>query len=149
MTQEPSHSSSFSVPRVGVNVMVVKDGKVLLGKRKGAHGEGEYASPGGSLEMMESFAACATRETLEECGIRIKNVRFQFCANSLHFDPRHYVCIGMIADWESGDPVNLEPDKCESWDWYDLDALPEPLFIYCRMAITSYREGIRCMDSDI
>lgn len=34
-------------PKVGVGVMVWKDGKVLLGKRKRAHGAGEYASPGG------------------------------------------------------------------------------------------------------
>jgi len=28
-------------PKVGVGVIVIKDGKVLLGKRKGAHGAGE------------------------------------------------------------------------------------------------------------
>jgi ADP-ribose pyrophosphatase YjhB (NUDIX family) len=33
------------VPRVGIGVIVLKDGKVLLGKRKGAHGAGEFASP--------------------------------------------------------------------------------------------------------
>jgi 8-oxo-dGTP diphosphatase len=68
-------------PKVGVGVMIVKNGFVLLGKRKGAHGEGEYAFPGGHLEYMESFAQCAQRETREECGIEIENIRFQFVAN--------------------------------------------------------------------
>ena len=37
-------------PRVGIGVMIFKDGKVLLGKRKASHGEGEWASPGGHLD---------------------------------------------------------------------------------------------------
>lgn len=28
-------------PKVGIGVMILKNGKVLLGKRKGSHGEGE------------------------------------------------------------------------------------------------------------
>ncbi|MBI2121642.1 MAG: hypothetical protein HYT98_00825 [Candidatus Sungbacteria bacterium] len=31
----------------GVGVMILKDGTILLGKRKGSHGEGEFALPGG------------------------------------------------------------------------------------------------------
>lgn len=138
----------YSVPRVGVGVMIFKDGKILLGKRKGAHGEGEYAFPGGHLELMESYADCAHRELAEECGVRVKNIRFQFTANSHHFKPRHYVHIGLVADWESGEPTVLEPDKCESWDWYDLDTLPEPMFIYCKLAIEAHRTNARCFDSD-
>ncbi len=49
-------------PRVGIGVMVMKDGKVLLGKRKGSHGAGEYAWPGGHMEYMESFEDVAKRE---------------------------------------------------------------------------------------
>lgn len=138
----------YSVPRVGIDVLIFKDGKVLLGKRKGAHGAGEYSFPGGSLEMMESYAECATRETMEECGIKINNIRFNFTANSFHFNPRHYICIGLIADWESGEPVVMEPDKCESWNWYALDALPEPMFIYCKLAVQAHQTGVTCFDSN-
>jgi 8-oxo-dGTP diphosphatase len=49
-------------PRVGVGVIVVKNGLVLIGKRKGSHGEGQWAWPGGHLEYMESFLDCAKRE---------------------------------------------------------------------------------------
>ena len=68
-------------PKIGVGVIVIKENKVLLGKRKGSHGEGEYAFPGGHLEYMETIEDCARRETLEETGIKIKNIRFQFLAN--------------------------------------------------------------------
>ena len=128
-------------PKVGIGVMIVREGKVLLGKRKGSHGQGEYSFPGGHLEYMESIEGCAERETLEECGIRIRNVRFQFLSNVTKYAPKHYVHIGMLADWESGEPAVLEKDRCESWDWYPLDSLPQPIFEMCRQGIESYRNG--------
>lgn len=63
-------------PKVGIGVLVFKKGKALLAKRKGSHGRGEYAFPGGHLEFGESIEECAKRECREEAGIEIKNVRF-------------------------------------------------------------------------
>ncbi len=115
-------------PRVGVGVMVFKDGKVLIGKRKSEHGNGEWAWPGGHLEHLESIEQCARRETREETGIEIKNVRFLRLLNMTQYAPKHYVDIGLIADWESGEPQVLEPEIVEKWEWRSLDDLPEPLF---------------------
>lgn len=126
-------------PKVGIGVMILKDGKVLLHKRKGSHGDGEYAFPGGHLEYMESFEDCAKRETREECGIEIDNIRFQFTANVRKYAPKHYVHIGLIADWKSGEPQILEPEKCESWNWYDLNNLPKPMFEFCVLAVESFK----------
>ena len=64
-----------------VGVMIFKDGKVLLGKRKGSHGSGEYSFPGGHLEFGESFEECVIRETLEETSVKIKNIKFQCLSN--------------------------------------------------------------------
>ena len=128
-------------PKVGVGIMILKDGKVLLGKRKGSHGEGEFAFPGGHLEYMESFADCAKREIMEECGIEVKNIRFQFLANVTKYIPKHYVHIGLLADWKSGEPKVLEPDKSESWSWYNITHLPSPIFEMCQLAIDSYKNG--------
>ncbi len=127
-------------PKVAIGVMIMKGGKVLLGKRKGSHGEGEYAFPGGHLEYMESFAECAKRETKEECGIEIDNIKFQFLANLTKYASKHYAHINILADWESGEPKVLEPEKCESWDWYDIDDLPQPLFAVIQLAIDVYKD---------
>jgi len=110
--------------KVGVGVMIFKDGKILMGKRKNAHGAGEYAFTGGHLEYMESFNKCAERETLEEAGIKIKNIKFLCLSNETTYPPRHAILIGLIADWESGEPKVMEPNKRESWEWYSLDNLP-------------------------
>lgn len=132
--------------KVGVGVMIFKDGKVLLSKRKGSHGSGEYAFPGGHLEYMESFEDCARRETKEECGIKIQNIQFSFLANVDKYPPAHYVHIGLQADWKSGKPKILEPEKSESWGWYDLDNLPTPLFEMCKLSIKNYLMKINYYD---
>ncbi len=134
-------------PKVGIGVMIFKDGKVLFGKRKGSHGAGEWAFPGGHLEYMEGFEECATRETREECGIEIENIRFEYLANIKKYAPKHYVHIGLIADWKNGEPQNLEPEKCERWEWFSLDKLPSPMFYACELAIESYKKGINYQDS--
>lgn len=128
-------------PKVGVGVMILKDGKVLLGQRKNTHGVGEYANTGGHVEHLESLVETAKRETREEAGIEIKNVRFLCLINLKEYAPKHYIDIGMIADWESGEPQVLEPDKRESWAWYDLDDLPQPMFASSPLYIQAYKTG--------
>lgn len=129
----------FKNPRVGVGVMVVKDGKVLIGKRKSSHGEGEYAWPGGHLEHLESIEECARREVREEAGIEIKNIKFLRLMNITTYAPKHYIDIAMTAEWDSGEPEVLEPHKLESWEWRDMNDLPEPLFT----PLPTYFEAIK------
>lgn len=63
-------------PLIGVAVIVINNGKVLLGKRKNSHGDGTWAFPGGHLELNESIEQCAHREIFEETGIGIKNLKY-------------------------------------------------------------------------
>ena len=62
-------NTSEKKPRVGVACVVQKEGKVLLGQRKGAHAVGCWGFPGGHLEFVESVESCAKRELLEETGL--------------------------------------------------------------------------------
>ena len=128
-------------PKVGIGVMVMKDGKILLGFRIGSHGENQYAWPGGHMEYMESFEGTAKREVKEETGMEIDNVRFLRLYNLKEYDPKHYVDIGLVADWKSGEPEIMEPNKCEGWDWYDMDDLPSPLFATIPSFIEAYKTG--------
>lgn len=128
-------------PKVGVGVFILKDGKVLLGKRKGAFAAGVYGGTGGHMEYMESFEECAKRETREEAGIEIENIRFLCLSNFKTYAPKHYVDVGLVADWKSGEPQNLEPNKRENWHWYNLDELPEPLIEIEKKYIEAYKTG--------
>lgn len=117
-------------PKIGVNVFLVKDGKVLMGKRIGKVGYGTWGLPGGHLEMGESLAFCAKRELLEETGIKAQEVEFLHLINGPREDDHsHYVHINFLAkNWE-GKPEVTEPDKFEAWEWFDMNKLPDNIFV--------------------
>ena len=128
-------------PKVGIGLLIVRGNSVLLGKRKGSHGAGEFGGPGGHLEGTESFENCIMRELDEEVGgkLKISGLRFLCVTNLTKYLPKHYVDIGMIAEWKSGEPIVGEGEKLESWGWYDLDKLPDPLFGCVENYIEAYR----------
>lgn len=116
---------------VGVGLLIIRSNTVLLGKRIGtAHGHGEYAGVGGNLELGETFEECALRECAEEAGtdLVVSRPRFLCLTNIRRYANLQYVDIGMLAFWVSGEPINTEPEKVESWDWHHFDRLPAPLF---------------------
>lgn len=131
-----------------VGVMVIKDNKVLLGKRKGSHGNGEYSFTGGHLEFQESFKDCAERETLEESGVKIKNIKYLCTANYCRHDNRQDILIGLSADWDSNDPVTYPEEKIGEWGWYSLDNLPSPIFYPTAIMIDSYKNGKNLYDME-
>lgn len=112
-----------SEPRVGIGVMVEKDGKFLLGKRIGSHGTG-WSFPGGHLEFNESWEGCSIRETKEETGIEIKNPKFLIATNDLfEHAGRHYITIFLRVEWAKGEPKVMEKDRFEKWEWLRWDEI--------------------------
>lgn len=135
----PSYRPAPAV-KVGVGIMVVRGNEVLLGRRKGSHGAGEYAWPGGHLEYGETIEECIAREISEETGITVRPVRPVSLSNVLKYD-RHYIDIQYLVEYVEGTPETREPDKVEGWGWYSLDALPEPLFEFARRGLEGYKAG--------
>jgi 8-oxo-dGTP diphosphatase len=118
------------VPRVGVAALVRHEGKILLGKRRGSHGAGMWAAPGGHLEYGESLEDGVRREVLEETGLAVENVRFGAITNDVfEREGRHYLTVFMICDYAGGELRTMEPHKCEEWRWFGWDALPCPIFL--------------------
>lgn len=117
-------------PKVGVGVFIKKDGKYLVGKRKNAHGAGCWSLPGGHLEGGESFESCCERETLEETGITIFNIKPLTFTNDIFSEVnKHYVTLFFKAEYLSGEVQLMEPDKCEGWEWLALNDIPKPMFL--------------------
>ncbi|HSB74589.1 MAG TPA: NUDIX hydrolase [Terriglobales bacterium] len=116
-------------PGVGVGVIIVREGRVLMGRRKGSHGHGSWSFPGGHLEFGESVEDCARREVLEETGVKIGTTRPGPYTNDIfESEHKHYVTVYVVADHHAGEAHLLEPGKCERWDWFEWGALPQPLF---------------------
>jgi 8-oxo-dGTP diphosphatase len=118
---------------VGVGVLLrcdAKPGMVLLGRRLGSHGAGLYALPGGHLEYGESCEDVAVREVKEETNLDLDRSGIAI----VHWDQsidleggHHYVtafCAAEVPALQVEQLENLEPDKCEGWDWVAWDNLP-------------------------
>jgi 8-oxo-dGTP diphosphatase len=117
-------------PKVGVGVIIVKDNKVLLQKRKNAHGEESWSFPGGHLEFNESFVDCAKRETMEEVGLQILDAKFVTTTNDFfENEGKHYITVFMMAIDFQGEAKILEPDKTEQLSWFSRENFPSPLFL--------------------
>ena len=117
-------------PLIGVAVIVIKDNRVLLGKRKNSHGADTWAFPGGHLEFNESIEDCAAREVWEETGLRVKNLRLGPFTNDIFAaESKHYVTLFVIADHVSGQPKVKEPQKCSQWKWSQWPPKLHPLFL--------------------
>lgn len=132
-------------PQIGIGVFVVRDGKFLMGHRKGSHGANTWSIPGGHMEFSESFEDTAKREVMEETGMAIKNVRFGAVTNDIFKDDnKHYVTIWVLSDWAANEPLVIEPDKFIDQKWIDVNDIPEPLFLpWYELLGSEFMPGIR------
>lgn len=142
MTHE---EGTVAVVKAGIGVILVKDRKVLIGKRRGSHGEGLWAFPGGHIDPDDpTIQAAAEREVLEETGIVCKVFKIDDHRDDvfttydiLSEDGRkRYLTSYLIAYYVSGgtflphesdfEPQRLqplEPEKCEEWRFVGLGDL--------------------------
>lgn len=125
-------------PKVGTGVWVRKNGKILLGFRTWKHAPNTWAPPGGKLELYEDPSECARRETKEETGLDIQNVKFITMTNDVYREVgQHYVTLHFAADWRAGEASLCEPEKFSEWRWFGWNELPEPLLLSARNFINS------------
>lgn len=134
---------SSSRVNVGVACFIWKDGKFLMGQRKGAHGTGTWSVPGGWQEHGESWADAAKREVLEETGIVVDDIQF-VSATDNYFEEEdvHSVTVWLNGTWVSGEPQILEPDKFVGQQWCNFQSLPAPLFEPCWKNLRAQRPDL-------
>jgi len=115
-------------PKVGVCLCLSRGDKILLHKRNGGHSHGSWAFAGGHLEFGETFEEGVLRELEEEAGqIQTTTPELWTVANTIFGDDKHYVVVFMKAQWVYGEAQVMEPSKCQCWDWFAWDNLPDPI----------------------
>lgn len=138
--------SPIERPKVGIGVIVCRDGKILIGERTANHGSDTFMIPGGHLEFGESFEETARREVEEETGLKDIEIRgVVSLANDIAYD-KHYVTIGVLAESKEGEPYTAEPEKCQNWQWLDPKDVPENLFLPSKKVIQNWLRGTMYSD---
>ena len=125
---------------IGVATAIVRDGKLLLGRRIAPYGNGLWQTPGGKPDRGETLAAAAIRETFEETGLRVSEPRE--IARQFDDFPEigyRYETVFFAVRCDEGEPINAEPDKCQGWSWHPLDALPPDRFAIDAETIAAIR----------
>jgi len=136
-------------PWAGVGIMIVKDGKVLLGKRHGdskkaksaLHGAGKWTMPGGKVHFKEKVDDAAFREVLEETSLKVNKEKLEIInvANDIA-GGMHFVTVGFLCRDFEGEPKVMEPDEITCWEWFCLKDLPKPLYFPSVKILRKYKE---------
>jgi ADP-ribose pyrophosphatase YjhB (NUDIX family) len=117
----------FINPFPTISVTILKDGQVLLGKRRGEPGKGKWAMPSGYIEQDEDFLSAAVREAKEETGLDVA-IRGIVNVESAFISPEYYfLTVHLVAEVLGGE-LAANDDLAEP-GWYPLSGpFPELAF---------------------
>ncbi|MFH1473829.1 MAG: NUDIX domain-containing protein [Candidatus Aenigmatarchaeota archaeon] len=138
----------MKVVRAGAGIIVLKDGKVLLGKRNDdpekadteLHTEGMWTCPGGKIDFGEKAIDAAKRELMEETGIRGNDLKVVAVTDHIVPDA-HFVTLGFLCKEFEGEPKVMEPEEITEWRWFPINKLPEPINYASLKVIDNYLKG--------
>ncbi|TNF32934.1 MAG: NUDIX domain-containing protein [Gammaproteobacteria bacterium] len=116
-------------PQVGVAVLVIKQGRLLLGQRRKSPGYGSWQCPGGWLHWQESVFDCARREVLEETGMRLDRLVYGSYSNNIFTTESSHSVTLYVAAVSDDEPQDLEAHLASHWQWFAFNELPSPLFL--------------------
>ena len=145
---------TYDYPRPSVTVDVVvfgydggRDLKLLLIQRGGEPFKGQWALPGGFVDMDEDLEASALRELEEETGVKDLFVEQLYTFGAPGRDPRgRVISVAYFALVNLTDHPAVAASDAEQADWYPLHELPELAFDHARiidMATNRLRAKVR------
>lgn len=128
-----------------VYLFLYKEGNILLTRRyRTGYEDGKYMVPSGHVEAGESLRSAVVRETMEEVGITVRpeDLRLAYIMyRAPHDETGTRSDLFFTAERYTGEPRNMEPEKCDEVGWFAADNLPENTVAYLRHAIEHARKG--------
>lgn len=135
-----------TIPRVGIEILIIKDKKILLGlltKKWMINGVQVYGVPGRDLNFQEKIGVCIERNIKEELNCTLTSYKI-ISVNTNYAWDNHYVNIGATAEI-SGDIKLMKQEDWVSWEWFDLKTLPDNIFPSAKSTIQSYITSTVCV----
>jgi mutator protein MutT len=128
--------------KVGTGIILIKDNKILLGKRKNTEvGSGTWGLPGGRVDFGEKAENTAIREVKEETNFNVEEITFLTYSDDV-YENEHWVTLFYITSHFTGVLENKEIDKCEEWKWFDINKMPKNCFSAIKEVISNYKAMI-------
>lgn len=130
-----------------VYAILISDKKILLSLRKNTGWmDGCYGLPSGHVEESETLKSALVREVKEEIGLDIDETTLTFYhvmhRNKKAVGDRDHVDFYFKVEYWTGEPINTEPTKCDSIQWFDLDDLPDNIVPNVKVAMQYYRSKL-------
>lgn len=109
---------------MGVGAIIIRNGKILLEKRKNEPGKGKWSVPGGLVELGETTEETAIREVKEETNLEVENPEHIDVVDYIDFDEKkriayHFVIIDYLLKLKGGD-LKAASDA-EELEWVAFD----------------------------
>ncbi len=125
----------MNAPGVGCGAAILREGRLLLIKRRKPPEAGHWSLPGGKVDFLESVEDAVVREIREEIGVGVSLRGLLLFCQMIGIDGQHWVSPVFRAQIVDGEPRVCEPDKIDGLVWADMDAPPSPLATPAREAI--------------
>lgn len=123
-------------PKVAAAVLIEKDGRVLLVRRVNEPFRGLWTLPAGFINGGEDPAEAATRECLEETGLRVRVTRvLEIISGREH--PRGADFIIVYQAEPLGGELNPD-DDADAVEWFARDQLPPLAFRATKKVLQSF-----------
>lgn len=132
--QSKQYAYAYPRPMVTVDVAVLSGDAVVLIQRKYAPFEGQWALPGGFVDMDEGLEAAAARELQEETGLEGLALRQFRTYGEPGRDPRgRSISVVYVAHAGENMPEPRGGDDAAEARWFPLDGLPPLAFDHARI----------------
>jgi mutator protein MutT len=111
------------MPQAASSAILIRDGRILMIRRRNAPSLDMFAFPGGRAEPGETPAETALREFLEETGIRAHAPRpFAFYDLGAEDPERHFHLTVFLVEADASEVAEARDDAADA-GWYTADEI--------------------------